>query len=84
MYQEQNRFVIAQFPNRFLWAMMVAWPISYFTTGYWSSLARAIFYAAAVVWAYEEIVHGVNWFRKLLGTTVMVLLIVGISAGLNH
>ena len=29
--------------------------------------ARAVSYAAMTIWAYEELVHGVNWFRHLLG-----------------
>jgi hypothetical protein len=28
------------------------------------------------IWAYEELVHGVNWFRRLLGLAFMILLVV--------
>ena len=26
------------------------------------------------IWAYEELVHGVNWFRRLLGLAYVILL----------
>jgi hypothetical protein len=29
--------------------------------------ASAVAYLAMAIWAYEEITHGVNWFRHLLG-----------------
>jgi hypothetical protein len=33
---------------------------------------------AFVVWALEEVVGGVNWFRRLLGTGALVWIIVGL------
>jgi hypothetical protein len=29
---------------------------------------------AMTVWAYEELVHGSNWFRQLLGGAFMIIL----------
>jgi hypothetical protein len=55
--------------------MIISWPIYSFTSGWISSLARVAFVAAAIIWSYEEIVHGVNWFRKLLGAVVMVIVL---------
>jgi hypothetical protein len=62
-----RRFPIIQFPNL---PLVVA-----FVTG-WSSRTAAgashdylvsIAYLAMTVWAYEELAHGINWFRRLLG-----------------
>lgn len=39
--------------------------------------ARAVFYIAITIWAYEEAVHGVNGFRRAIGVVALVL--VGIS-----
>jgi hypothetical protein len=81
---DKQDFVIFQFPNKYLWIMIITWPLSYFLSGYYSFLARAIFDVAAVVWAYLEIVDGANWFRNLLGIAVMATIIIGIATGLNH
>ena len=34
--------------------------------------AAAISYLAMTIWAYEELIHGVNWFRHLLGLTYVI------------
>lgn len=34
--------------------------------------ASAISYLAITVWAYEELVDGVNWFRHLLGLAYVI------------
>lgn len=34
-------------------------------------LGYALYVIAGVIWSYEEIVHGVNWFRRLLGVVVL-------------
>jgi len=79
----KNGFVIAQFPNKWLWIMIITWPLSYFLTGDYAHLTKSVFYVVAVIWAYEEIVRGVNWFRNLLGVMVMVMVIAGIAGGLK-
>lgn len=40
---------------------------------------RSIAYLAMTVWAYEEMTDGVNWFRRLLGVTYVVILIVRVA-----
>jgi hypothetical protein len=69
---------IIQFPNKFLITMFVAWLISHYSEGYLFSFSRTIFIVAGVIWSYEEIVHGVNWFRKILGIIIMVMIMTGI------
>ena len=34
--------------------------------------ARAVSYLAITIWAYEELAHGVNWFRHLLGLAYVI------------
>jgi hypothetical protein len=34
------------------------------------------------IWAHEELVHGVNWFRRILGLAYMILLIVRVADAL--
>jgi hypothetical protein len=35
------------------------------------------------VWAYEELVHGVNWFRRLLGLAYMIIWVVRVAHALQ-
>jgi hypothetical protein len=35
------------------------------------------------IWAYEELVHGVNWFRRLLGLAYVIFLIVRVADALR-
>jgi hypothetical protein len=46
--------------------------------------ARAVAYLAMTIWAYAELVDGVNWFRHLLGLTYIVLTGVHLAAALGH
>jgi hypothetical protein len=46
--------------------------------------ASAIAYLAMTIWAYEELVHGVNWFRHLLGLTYMISTVVHLALALHH
>lgn len=71
-----RRFAIAQFPNLPLIAAILAGEIGKFLDGRAHSYAASVSYLAITIWAYEELVHGVNWFRRLLGLAFMIILIV--------
>jgi hypothetical protein len=45
--------------------------------------ARSISYLAIAIWAYGELAHGVNWFRRLLGAAFVALTVVGVAHGLQ-
>ena len=62
-----RRFVIAQFPNPPLIAAMGAGAVARLADGEVAKAAGVISDAALLVWAYEEIVDGANWFRRLVG-----------------
>jgi hypothetical protein len=34
-------------------------------------------------WAYEELAHGVNWFRHLLGAAYAVIMVVRVARALH-
>lgn len=62
-----RRFPIIQFPNRPLIAAMAAGTVALATDGEMARRAGLVAQTALLVWAYEEIVGGANWFRRLLG-----------------
>ena len=62
-----RRFVIAQFPNPPMIAAISAGAVARLTDGEVARAAGLISDAALLVWAYEEIVDGANWFRRLVG-----------------
>jgi hypothetical protein len=54
-----------------------------FLDGRARSYAAPVSYLAMTIWAYEELVHGVNWFRRLPGLAYMILLIVRVADALH-
>ena len=59
---------VAQFPNPPLIVALVAVVVSWVAgDGSVYDGARAVFYVALTVWAWEEVARGVNLFRKVLG-----------------
>jgi hypothetical protein len=77
------RFPMIQFPN---WSLALAF-IAGWTAGALSgpahSYAQAVSYLAMTIWAYEELVHGVNWFRRLLGLAFVIILIVRVAHAIS-
>jgi len=70
-----RRFPIVQFPNLPLIVALLTGVASTFLHGNAHSYIAAVSYLAMTVWAYEELAHGVNWFRRLLGLTYVIILI---------
>ena len=62
-----RRFVIVQFPNAPLIVALIAGGTAKLTHGTGSAYASSVSYLAFAIWAYLELVEGVNWFRRLLG-----------------
>ncbi|MFZ1995580.1 MAG: hypothetical protein WAU75_15830 [Solirubrobacteraceae bacterium] len=40
--------------------------------------------AAMLIWAYEELVDGVNWFRHLLGSVYIISTVGHLAHALGH
>jgi hypothetical protein len=78
-----RRFPIVQFPNAPLILAFLAGELGTHIHGASRSYATAAAYLAMTVWAYEELAHGVNWFRRLLGLAYMIILIVRVAHGLQ-
>jgi hypothetical protein len=47
------------------------------------SFAASVSYLAMTIWAYEELVRGVNWFRRLLGLTYVIVLVIRVAHALK-
>lgn len=78
-----RRFPIVQFPNLPLIVAFVAGEIALFVHGEAHFYARSISYLGMTIWAYEELVYGVNWFRRLLGATYAVVMVVRVAGALH-
>jgi TRAP-type C4-dicarboxylate transport system permease large subunit len=74
-----RRFPIVQFPNLPLIVALIAGAAGMFLDGTAHSYAAAVSYLALTIWAYEELTHGVNWFRRILGLVFVILLIVRVA-----
>jgi len=78
-----RRFPIVQFPNLPLIVAVLAGEAGNFLDGSAHSYAASVSYLALTIWAYEELVRGVNWFRRLLGLAFVILLIVRVADALH-
>ncbi len=68
-----RRFPIAQFPNPPLLAAISAMAVAARTSGDTARAARIVADLAVLLWAYQEVTDGANWFRRLLGLTTAAL-----------
>jgi hypothetical protein len=77
-----RRFPIAQFPNPPLLLAFAGWGLAAVAAGTAHDVGRAVFTVGLGVWAWEEAVSGVNWFRRLLGVGVFVWIVAGLAGEL--
>ncbi len=80
---QSGRFPIVQFPSLPLIAAFLAGAAGKFPNGSAHSYFASVSYLAITIWAYEELVHGVNWFRRLLGLAFVILVIVRVAHALH-
>jgi hypothetical protein len=78
-----RRFPVVQFPNVPLIVAFLAGGAGGLLRGTEHSLAASVSYLALTIWAYEELVHGVNWFRRLLGLAFAIILVVRVAHALQ-
>jgi hypothetical protein len=77
-------FRLVQFPNAPLIIAFLAGEAASHAHGSAHADASAIAYLAMTIWAYEELIHGVNWFRHLLGLTYIVSTVVHLALALHR
>lgn len=78
-----RRFPIVQFPNLPLIGAFLAGEAAVLLHGDAHFYARSVSYLEMTIWAYEELVHGVNWFRHLLGLAYAVIMGVRVTHALH-
>ena len=79
-----RRFPLVQFPNNALIIAFVAGQLAAILHGAGRADARAVTYVAIIIWAYEELVDGVNWFRHLLGLAYVSSTAVHLARAFGH
>ena len=80
-----NNYTVAQFPNAPLAIALIAVVagrlLNEGSTAY--CLSRAVFYVGLTIWAYLELVQGVNGFRRFLGAAGLAYVIYSVTRDLN-
>lgn len=66
-----GKIVMAQFPNIPLVSWLVATALALVTTGTVHTILGCTAIVALVVWAGDELLRGVNPFRRMLGAAVL-------------
>jgi hypothetical protein len=78
-------YTVGQSPNPPLWvafaALLASWLSSEGSTI--NDVARAVFYVAFAIWAYEEAARGVNGFRRALGVAGLALVVVLVARAIG-
>lgn len=77
-------FPIVQFPNVALLTAFASGLVAARIHGVGHNDAAAVSYVAMTIWAYEELVHGVNWFRHLLGLVYIVSTVTHLALALGR
>jgi hypothetical protein len=75
--------VIFQIPNGPLIVALAASVTAHLTSGVVHAAASSLFYASLSIWAYEEAVNGVNWFRRLLGVAFAIYILISLTLALS-
>lgn len=78
-----KQFPIVQFPNAPLIIAFLAGMTASHLHDSGHADASAVSYLAMTVWAYEELVRGVNWFRRLLGLAYLLSTAVHLALALH-
>src|SRR6202167_718406 len=78
-----RRFPIVQFPNLPLIVAFLAGEGGKLVDGTAHTYSASVSYLAMTIWAYEELVHGVNWFRHLLGLAYVIIVVVRVANALH-
>jgi len=76
-------FPIVQFPNAPLIIAFLAGAAAARTHDPGHAYLAAISFLAFGIWAYEELLHGVNWFRHLLGLGSAISTVVHLALALG-
>jgi hypothetical protein len=76
-------FVLVQLPNAALIVALVASLAGRFTDGLAGAFASSVFYVALGIWAHDEALRGVNWFRRLLGCGFLIYVVVRLALALH-
>jgi hypothetical protein len=77
-------FPLVQFPNVALFTAFVSGQAAAVIHGAGHADAAAVSYAALTIWAYEELFHGVNWFRHLLGLVYIISTVAHLALALGR
>lgn len=74
-----RQFQLVQFPNLPLIVALLAGQARHLVPGADARYLSSVTYLAMTVWAYEELVHGSNWFRHLLGLAFVIIVFLRVA-----
>jgi hypothetical protein len=74
-----RRYPLVQFPNLPLIVALLAGALAPQLSGIDQGYARSVAYLGLAIWAYLELVSGSNLFRRLLGLTFVLIVIVRVA-----
>lgn len=83
MFRDRStgKIVVAQRPNPPLTVWLVCLVVGWLTSlrGGWGTSLSVVGTVALVIWASDEVLRGVNPWRRLLGASVLIALTISLS-----
>lgn len=85
VFRDSNgKIVIAEVPNPPLIVWVAASLLQLvFTTGTWNRVFDALAFGSLFTWAWLELFQGVNYFRRALGLTVLIGVLLSRTVGID-
>ncbi len=72
---EKGNVVLMQMPNIPLLIAIFAAAVRFFASGPIYHFMDLVFFGSIFTWAYLEVTSGVNYFRRLLGVIVFIIIL---------
>lgn len=81
--RQTGEITIGQRPNVSIIVFVVAWVLRriFEPSGVVGTLLDVVVTGALVFWALDELLRGVNPWRRILGATVLIFVVVGLARG---
>lgn len=74
---KHGKVVLWQMPNVPLWGWIISTVLAYvFSKGKAHNLFQILAFGSLFAWAYLEITSGINYFRRVLGAIVLIVIII--------
>jgi hypothetical protein len=82
---KKGKVVLTQFPNTIFIIFLISYVLEYLVrSGIYNNLFRLIAFGTLFTWSWLEITDGVNYFRRIFGLTVVILILFSAAKSIKY